>query len=146
MRWILRVVGVLVCLAALFVGFCIYRTVSDALHAENVLHAGRLTIKLLDDYVTEHDGRWPSSWTDLEKLPPTDGGMFEWPKDSAEVQRYIAVNFAARTDSLATQSVKEFDAVRPIKGSYYEFRDEGNVGSLLKKIREYNRSSKTKLK
>ncbi len=135
-----------VCLVALIGGYCVYRAISDALHAENVLHAGRLTIKLLDDYVTEHDGKWPSSWTDLKKLPPTDWAMFEWPKDSAEVQRYIAVNFAAGTDSIATQSVQEFDAVRPIKGSYYEFRDEGNVGSLLKKIREYNRPSKTKPK
>jgi hypothetical protein len=135
MRWMIRIAAVVAFTAVLAGGFFVYHGISASLHAEHVLHAALLTVQLLDDYVTTHDGQWPRSWADLETLPPREWAMFEWPKDSPEVQRYVAVDFSADPQRLAVQSVDEFDAVRPI-GPYYPFKDRGTVEALLKSIRE----------
>lgn len=136
MRWIIRVVVVVVLAAVLAGGYCLYRGITDSLHAEHVLHAALLTIDLIDEHVTSHDGTWPRSWAELEALPPRDRpGMFTWPQDSKRVQQYVAVNFSADHERLAQQSVDEFDAVRPI-GPYYAFKDRGGVKALLEHIRQ----------
>jgi hypothetical protein len=135
MRWIIRTIIVLTIVAIFVFGFCLYRGVSDSIHAEFVLHSALLTIQLLDDYAVGHDGDWPASWTDLERLPSRNWCMFEWPKDSKIIQQYVEIDFSADPDRLAKQSVDEFDAVRPI-GPYYPFKDRGSVKILLNSIRE----------
>jgi hypothetical protein len=135
MRWAIRATGLLAVVAALVVGWFTYQGISASIHAEHVLQAAQLTIQLLRDYVVRHDGEWPRSWSDLEGLPSRSWGMFEWPKDSQNVQRYVTVDFNADTRRLARQGVNGFDAVRPI-GPYYPFKDEGSVAALLKAIRE----------
>jgi hypothetical protein len=135
MRWVTRVAVVVALIAALIGGFCIYQRVSSSLHAEHVLHAALLTVQLLNDHVAVHDGQWPRSWTDLEGLPPRKWAMFEWPKDSQEVQQYVAIDFSADPQRLATQNVEQFDTVRPI-GPYYPFKDSGFVEALLNTLRE----------
>jgi hypothetical protein len=62
--------------------------------------------------------------------------MFDWPKDSHEVQQYVAVDFSADPRQLAEETAAEFDAVRPI-GPYYPFKDYGSVGALLETIRSH---------
>ncbi len=94
----IAVCGLLIVLAGL--GYCVYRGISDSLHAEHVLHAALITAGLLDDYVAQHNGQWPHSWTDLEQSRPGQGGIFKWPKDSLEMQKYAAINFGAESPSL----------------------------------------------
>ena len=137
MRWATRIIVILVVVAALVLGFCVYRGISSSLHAEHVYHAALLTIGLLDDYVKQHDGDWPSSWAELEELPNREGGMYEWPTDSREVQQYVSVDFSADPERLLRQKVGEFDAVRPI-GPYYPFQDNGRVIEHLETIREHS--------
>lgn len=62
--------------------------------------------------------------------------MFEWPKDSQEVQKYVTVDFSADPKRLAEQSAAAFDAVRPI-GPYYPFKDRWQVKALLETIRAH---------
>lgn len=142
MRWVIRTVALVAVVGVLAVGWCVYKGVSASLHAEHVLHAALLTVQLIDDYVRQHDGEWPHSWADLEEMPARQWAMFEWPKDSAKVQRYVTVDFAADPDVLAEPSAKEFDAVRPI-GPHYPFKDSGFVEALLKTIRELRNAGKT---
>lgn len=137
MRWIIRVVALVVLVAVLAGGYCVYRGITDSLHAEHVLHAAMLTVELIDEHVTTHDGAWPRSWADLEALPPHERrGMFEWPRDSVKVKQYVTVDFSADPQRLAEQSVEEFDAVRPI-GPYYAFKDYGGVKALIEHVREH---------
>lgn len=137
MRWAIRIVVVVVVIAAMVIGFCVYQGISASLHAEHVYHAALLTVQLLDEYVVLNDGKWPRSWSDLEKLPPRQrAGMFDWPEDSTKVQQYVEVDFSVDPQNLAKQSADEFDAVRPI-GPYYDFKDSGQVKALLKSIRTH---------
>ena len=135
MRYLTRVALIVILIAAVVGGVCIYQGVSASVHAEYVLHAALLTIELLDEYVGVHDGQWPRSWADLEQLPPRES-MFQWPADSGEVQKYVTVDFAADPKQLAGQMPAEFDAVRPI-GPYYPFKDRGQVTAFLKTIRAH---------
>jgi hypothetical protein len=136
MRSITRVAAVVVVVAALAGGFCLYQGVSASLHAEHVLHAALLTVQLVNEHVVQHNGQWPHSWADLEDLPPRESAMFAWPKDSQQVQKYVVVDFSADPQRLAEQSAEEFDAVRPI-GPYYPFNDSGPVDVLLTTLRAH---------
>jgi hypothetical protein len=136
MRWIVKGLVAVVLIAALLGNLCFYKGVSDSLHAEHVLHAALLTVQLLDDYVASHGGEWPKSWANLEDLPPREWGMFEWPKDSHEVQTYVEVDFTADPKELAKQTPVEFDAVRPI-GPYYPFKERWQVEALLETLRAH---------
>jgi hypothetical protein len=141
MRWAIRILVVVAVIAAMVAGFCIYHGLSASIHAEHVLHAALLTVQLLDEYVVLNDGKWPRSWSDLEKLPPKHRtGMFGWPEDSAKVQQYVELDFSVDPQNLAKKSADQFDAVRPI-GPYYEFRDYGSVEALLKSIRIHSHSN-----
>src|SRR5262245_8717790 len=114
MRSITRIVSVVVLMAVLAGAYCVYQGIAASLHAEHTLHAAMLTIEVIDEHVTSHDGTWPRSWAELETLPPREWAMFAWPQDSAKVQQYAAVDFSADPKQLAQQSIDEFDAVRPI--------------------------------
>jgi hypothetical protein len=135
MRWAIRVGAFVIVAVGLAICWSLYQGVSASLHAERGLHASLLTVQLLEDYVVRHDGEWPHSWTDLEGLPPRQWAWYEWPKDSREVQRFVAVDFSADPRRLAMEGIEEFDAVRPI-GPFYPFKDYGSVESLLGSLRE----------
>src|SRR4051812_20128304 len=115
MRRAIRIFAVVAVIATIVMGFCVYQGISASVHAEHVLHAAILTVQLLDEYVLLNDGKWPHSWSDLEKLPPRNRtGMFDWPEDSTEVQQYVELDFSVDPQNLAKQSAAEFDALRPI--------------------------------
>lgn len=135
MRWILRVALAVVLIAVVIAGFCIYVGVSTSLHAERGLHATLLTFGLLEDYVARHAGRWPDSWADLEHLAPREGGGFNWPEDSQEVQKFVEVDFAEDHQQLAKQDAEQFNAVRPIGPHYEPFVETWRIESLLDVIR-----------
>lgn len=132
---VIHVVASVVAVLVLVAACCLYLAFSTAVRAEHALHGALLTVELLEDYVVRHDGKWPRSWADLEGLPPRDRGFFQWPKDSQEVQRYVAVDFSADPQRLAQQGIDQFEAVRAI-GPYYPFNDHPSVEALLKAIRQ----------
>ncbi len=133
----LAVLGAVPCL--LYVG------VSQALRAEENLHATLFTIRLVEQFV-HGKGRWPGSWEELEKLSfPSDapsplngqlsviriGGQrgFEWPDEAEFLSERVAIDFDPDLKVVATQNPMDFAAIRPI-GPYYEYRDYGFVKSL----------------
>lgn len=134
LRFSLRGLLILILIAALAGGYCLYLGISTSLHAERGLHAALLTVELLTDYVQQHEGQWPRSWSDLEDLPPREK-VYKWPADSLVVQQYVTVDFSTDPQRLAKLNSAEFDAVRPI-GPYYPFNDYGAVEALLTAIRE----------
>jgi len=85
-------------------------------------------------FMQDHDGRWPSSWTELEReVPPSASyqnteSTFEmgwrWPQDIAEIQRFITIDFHADPQVLAKQTPSEFQAIKTKDKEYYEYRDQ----------------------
>jgi L-rhamnose mutarotase len=132
-KWIIRLFFV----AILVLGYCVYKGISNSLHAEHVLHAALITVEKLDEYVDTHEGTWPKSWQDLESTSPEEWAMFSWPQDSKEIQKYVEIDFNADLKRLIEQNPGEFDAVRPI-GPYYPFQDHGRVEMLLETIRKHS--------
>jgi hypothetical protein len=114
MRWAIRIAVIVGIVAALFIGRFVYQGMSKSREAERALHASSLTVQLLDAYVDQHDGNWPRSWHDLEEMPATEFGVFQWPQDSHEVQRYVEVDFAVDPHVVAEQGGNVVDAVTPI--------------------------------
>jgi hypothetical protein len=110
----------------------IYTAVSESLTAERAFHANSLVVELLREYVVSHNGRWPRSWRDLERLPRRECSMFRWPADSEVVRRYVSVDFGADPEKLATESVEEFAAVRP-RGPCYPYDEK--LADLIGAIR-----------
>jgi hypothetical protein len=90
------------------------------------------SIRLVDQFVST-EGRWPRSWKELERLSPVDVNIVPaqggWPAASAEIQRRVEIDFNADPALVAAQDPMEFVAIKPI-GPYYEYRDNGYVGSL----------------
>jgi hypothetical protein len=61
--------------------------------------------------------------------------MFDWPQDAAAIRRYVEVDFAVDRAIVASQSVAEFDAVRPI-GPSFSYKQYGLVEQLQTTIRD----------
>ncbi len=135
MRWSVRLILIVAVIAIFAAVACVYRGITASVHAEHVLHAALLTTQLLEEHIVERNGEWPRSWSDLETLPRREWAMFAWPADSRDVQRYVTVDFSADLQRLASQTIDDFDAVRPI-GPYYDFKHRWQVESLLITIRE----------
>jgi hypothetical protein len=118
-------------------GWMIYRGISVSLEAEYNLHATIFTIRLVEQFVTEQ-GRWPSSWEELERLSvPNDRLCWgqAWPNVSAEVQKRVLINFHVDPKEIAAQQPNTFDAIKPI-GAYYEYREYPYVRSLQGAVRK----------
>lgn len=146
-----RVLVFLVLAAIALVGWLFYHAVSRALQAENSLLDTLFTIRLVEQFVAEQR-RWPSSWAELEAVrisdrPPSPengppgplriGGAhgYDWPVESAMVQRRVSIDFAADATAIARQDPMSFTAIAPI-GPRYEYRDYGFVESLQMTIRK----------
>lgn len=117
----------------------VYCGIRSSLAAERALHANLLVVDLIREYVVDHKGAWPRSWQDLERLPPRQRAMFQWPEDGEEVRRYVSVDFGADPDKLATEPVEQFVAVQP-QGPCYPYKDYPEVAKLLDAIRRSRHS------
>lgn len=113
----------------------LYCGIRWALTAECSLHATLLVVDLVREYVIDHQGAWPRSWEDLERLPPRQRAMFQWPADSEAVQRYVSVDFRADPKKLATESLEQFVAIQP-RGPCYPYNHYPEIAELLDAIRK----------
>ena len=61
--------------------------------------------------------------------PEDDGRGYEWPAQSAHVQKYVAIDFGADVEVIISQNPMAFEAIKPI-GRNYGYRDYGFVEPL----------------
>jgi hypothetical protein len=119
----------------------VYQGVSASFQAESNLHYSHFVLQLVERFVTQ-EGRWPRSWAELEGVDMRDAPLGrEWPATSAEMQRWILIDFAVDPLDVARQDRMNFTAIRP-NGPYYEYRDYGYVDSLQAAIRKSVSASK----
>ena len=113
----------------------VYRVVSTSLQAEANLHYSLDALQIVERFVTQN-GRWPRGWAELEGVDMRDGRIDQdWPRVSADMQQWIAIDFGADPQDVAQQDRMNFSAIRP-KGPYYEYRDYGYVERLQDAIRK----------
>lgn len=99
--WLVAVAGllVLVSVAASYV-------VRESLDRSHVAAMGRFATDAVCQYVSEHDGQWPTAWSDLEPYLPYE---------SPGVSQVIAIDFHSDPHRLARQSLADFTAIRPAR-------------------------------
>src|SRR6516164_1986612 len=74
--------------------------------AEHALHAVDLASNVTEKYVLEH-GRWPSSWEELETVSFSDHYLYQWPRDSKEIQARVAIDFSFSLEAVAKLEVDD---------------------------------------
>ena len=130
MRWLVRVFVAVVLLIVVGIGVSVYLGISASLHAEKALHSINLVTVVVDRFV-QQEKRWPKSWDDLHAISTVDAPtMYSWPGDAKTVQQFVAIDFETDVKVIASQTVGDFDAIKPI-GSYYPYKDYGFVDSLI---------------
>jgi hypothetical protein len=134
---------VLFALALLLTGLWFaYTATQMAIASERDYLWTRAMFQLVEGYVAER-GEWPKSWHDLEQVK-VEG--WRWPEDSQTIQGRIVIDFGTNIDELASQSVDQFRAIRPIDPNAF-FNDENvrrsPVESLLKAIRRQKAAKDT---
>lgn len=95
----------------------------SSVRAEKALHACILTTRLVELYVKTTHGNWPSSWDDLQSRVPSaeHDGIFQWPKDRLDIERFVDIDFHANPKTLSQKSPEEFDAIKPIGECYSSY-------------------------
>ena len=135
-KWLIRCIVAAVIIALTWCAWTIYRGISVSLQAEHTIHATIMTIRVVEQFVTEQQ-RWPSSWEELERqsLPEaSQGGMYRWPESSSEIQGRVIIDFNADLTAMIDQDPMLFTAIRPI-GPYFEYRHYGFVSDLKDAVR-----------
>jgi hypothetical protein len=96
----------------------------QASQTEMNLHSTLYVIRLVDHFVKEH-GRWPDSWAEIEETPfgskstrsgaqgsniiRVGGAMdFDWPQQSPELRKRVAIDFTVDEADVVAQDVVEF--------------------------------------
>lgn len=102
--------------------------------ADENLDATLFTIRLVDRFVNDH-GRWPRSWSELEKTAAPPPQTFQWPAESAELQEQVKIDFRADLSRIVSEEPRRFRAIRPM-GATHPYRESSEVRSLLKTIRD----------
>ena len=98
--------------------------------AEKGLHALLLVTPVVERFVHQ-EIRWPTSWDDLQVVDTVEAAsMYSWPDDAEIVQDHVTIDFDADLTTIASQTVDEFDAIRPI-GAHFPHKDYGYVRSLI---------------
>ena len=93
-------------------------------------------VQIVEDYVRTHDGKWPSSWEDLEGTE-----TFKQSSSSlAYFQRYSAVDFSLTSEQLLEKPELIYNAVTPLSGEYLCYpnarRDLDRVLQTIRDARE----------
>jgi hypothetical protein len=132
--WTLTIVGAAI---ALTVGYTSYQA-WWALRASHTMVMGRFATSLVEDFVRQHNGRWPRSWRELEFFADEHADR-NWPIST--IRNAVSIDFAAEPAILARQSPIEFTAIRPrapCGGGYQEY---WRIDSLIQTIRDCQEES-----
>lgn len=123
-RWriITKTSGVILLLVIMWIGYQVFRGCQLGLEAEYELQAMRFMSHLLTQYVETNDGKWPSSWHDLEKVEPQYKNL-AWPESVHDISECITIDFSADPAILATQEPQSFNALRARK-NFYSYNSE----------------------
>jgi hypothetical protein len=91
-------------------------------------------VQMVEEYVKTHDGRWPSSWQDLDA---TETAKYNAPLDSSYYRKYAVVNFALTREDLRQDPRLIYRAVLPLSGCYSVYpharNDLDNVMELIRR-------------
>lgn len=90
---------------------------SVSLDAERTHQAYYLVMESLTRYVQENSGGWPKDWDDLATVWPA-GRMYELPKDLAQIQRRVYVDFSVSVADVGAMEADRFSVVKPIGPNY----------------------------
>jgi hypothetical protein len=137
----LRAAIIMTLVAGVVLG-CVIGVVSffnNITRAEFNLHAISATMQIVEEHIQEHDGDWPRSWEELDKIAAASSmpGRF----NLEDVKKRVEIDFGARLEDLAGQDDKSFKAIRPIGPCYTH---DHYVNSLLQTIRAAARAEKAK--
>ena len=148
-RIAIRACGLALFAGAIVLVVMVYEGVTVSLRAEENLHAMLFTIRLVEQFVSEHR-RWPHSWSELEELTvsgeapnPANGELsvvriggahgYRWPESSPHLQECVAIDFRADPQSIARGDPSDFQAIKPI-GPFFPYLKYGFVESLQETI------------
>jgi hypothetical protein len=129
--WTLTIVGAAITLA---VGYTSYQA-WWAVRASHTLVMGRFATGLVEDFVRQHNGRWPSSWEELEVLADQKSDRHSPVSDA--MRHAVSIDFHAKPAILARQSPTEFTAIRPRAPCSAEYHEYWRIESLIRTIREF---------
>ena len=74
------------------------------------------TVVAVREFVECNNGKWPSSWDDLERIDPT--------LDVDSLSKIVDIHFSVDPNEVAKQKWYEFTAIRPHKPCYNFYRIE----------------------
>jgi hypothetical protein len=106
----------------------------DSLLRSQAAVMGKYATSAVCEYVAEHDGDWPSQWSDLEPHMPDQFSV-------ESIAKIIAIDFHADPKRLARQSVDQFTAIRPAGcygASYWDLKEYWGVPRLLELLDRQN--------
>jgi hypothetical protein len=127
---IILAVAAIVVVSGLTLAYLAARTAIDA---EHNYHATGMMMRVVSQYATQHQGRWPASRADLEGIQ-CDYGVYDWPKDTQELRYRIEIDLSTNPDAVLKQSAEQFGAIRASGPSYGV--PEGALCELQQVIRE----------
>lgn len=127
-----RVGGIVILIVSVVVFVAILFSVQTALKAERNFHAVLNTITACNIYLTENEGRWPSSWADIDPLMPDER---DW-----GVHDSVTVDFNANPRELAIQDSNRFTGITVESPVYIH---HGEIDALLTTLRVYHCDAQT---
>lgn len=134
-RLVMRAVLVVLAVAAVAGGVCLYLGISTSLHAENTLHAILATVKDVERFVAA-ERRWPNSWAELGPYSEEASNDAEaWRAESQRRQTYMQIDFDSGLEDIASQTPEHFTAIYPT-GAYYPYTHYGLLETLLDTARQ----------
>ncbi|NQU22010.1 MAG: hypothetical protein HQ567_12060 [Candidatus Nealsonbacteria bacterium] len=128
-RYVVRALVGVALVGVAVVCWMVYTGISVSLDAENNLHATTYTIRLVEQYVSQH-GRWPESWEELDDFAFSEDGL----SVPAEVRERITIDFDVDPAVIIDRDPEEFVAIRPI-GPCYTYHHYNCIPALQKALR-----------
>lgn len=79
-------------------------------------------VQMIEDFVTAHDGNWPSSWEDLDSTETAKRLTLD-SLDSTYFRQYTTVDFSATSAILVKHPEMIYTAVMPVTDRYTTYPD-----------------------
>jgi hypothetical protein len=130
-KWIIS----FIVLCLLLVGVEAYRVVDLLCEAEVTFQGLFFASRLVENYMVETGGRWPTSYSDLENVRPFEMTYYHWPQDRAELERRINIDFTIPPSELKRSRQAREKFITPIEPSYRYSQTE--FEELWKTIERY---------